>query len=93
MKKETKEQPLLVQIFAHDTEPKTNILSVFLDCDKNVFSETLGLQYESKADPAKEDFAVIEKALEAHKIEARIETQSGVFYHGTWNEIKGDSEK
>lgn len=93
MKTETKEQPLLVQVFPHDSEPNRNVLSVFLDSDKAVFSETFAFDYESKADPTKEDFAVIENALSEHNISASIESQCNCYYHGTWQQISKDNEK
>lgn len=91
MKTETKEQPLLVQVFPHDSEPNKNVLSVFLDSERCVFSETFACDYESKADPRKEDFAVIENALNREGILASITEQCGNFYHGTW--IQANNER
>lgn len=97
MKTETREHPLIVQIFPHDSEPNKNVLSVFLDSDKCVFTETFACDYESKADPTKEDFSVIENALDTEDIIASITEQCGSFYYGTWtqasNETKEDHTK
>ena len=90
MKTETKEQPLLVQVFPHDSEPNKNVLSVFLDSERCVFSETFACDYETKADPRKEDFAVIENALHREGIIASITEQSDSFYYGTWTQSSNE---
>lgn len=90
MKTETKQQPLLVQVFPHDSEPNKKVLSVFLDTDRNVFFESFAFEFQSTADPCKLDFAAIENALEQKGIVASITEQSDSFYYGTWTQRKDE---
>jgi len=58
-----------------------NIISIHTyDSDQQTRVQTIS--YQSVIDPAREEFATLENALEAHGIEADIQVQYGSYLHG-----------